>query len=52
VLPVWLRLTIDLRVIGFAAALALITAALFGLAPAWQASRIPLAGALRAADER
>jgi putative ABC transport system permease protein len=47
-LPVWLRLTMDLRVIGFAAALALITAALFGLAPAWQASRVPLAGALRA----
>jgi putative ABC transport system permease protein len=45
---VWLRLTMDLRVIGFAAVLALITAALFGLAPAWQASRVPLAGALRA----
>jgi putative ABC transport system permease protein len=48
ILPVWLRLTMDLRVIGFATALAVITAALFGLAPAWQASRVPLAGALRA----
>jgi putative ABC transport system permease protein len=46
-LPVWLRLTLDGRVIAFAAASALATAALFGLAPAWQAARVPLAHALR-----
>jgi putative ABC transport system permease protein len=47
-LPVWLRLSLDLRVAGFASALTLLTAVLFGLAPAWQAARIPLAAALRA----
>ena len=47
-LPVWLRLTMDARVVGFAAALTFVTAALFGLAPAWQASRVALAGVLRA----
>jgi putative ABC transport system permease protein len=47
-LPVWLRLSLDGRVIAFAAASALATAGLFGLAPAWQAARVPLASALRA----
>ncbi len=47
-LPVWLKLPMDVRVIGFAAASALVTTVLFGLAPAWQASRVPLAAALRA----
>jgi putative ABC transport system permease protein len=46
-LPVWLKLSLDGRVIAFAAASALATAALFGLAPAWQSARIPLAAALR-----
>ncbi len=46
-LPVWLRMPLDGRVIAFAAAATMITGALFGLAPAWQAARIPLALALR-----
>ncbi|SPE25312.1 conserved membrane hypothetical protein [Candidatus Sulfopaludibacter sp. SbA3] len=48
ILPVWLQLAMNLRVIAFASGLAAITAALFGLVPAWQAARVPLAGALRA----
>lgn len=47
-LPVMLQLGVDARVAGFAAALTLATGLLFGLAPAWQVSRIPLADSLRA----
>ncbi len=46
-LPVWLKLPLDGRVAAFAAASALFTSILFGLAPAWQAARTPLAAALR-----
>ncbi len=46
-LPVAILPALDLRVIGFAVALTLATGLLFGLAPAWQASRISLADALR-----
>jgi len=46
-LPVWLRLSLDGRVAGFAIAVTVLTALLFGLAPAWQASRTSLAHALR-----
>jgi putative ABC transport system permease protein len=42
-LPVSTVLTFDWRVVGFSAALTLATAVLFGLAPAWQAARVPLA---------
>jgi putative ABC transport system permease protein len=38
---------LDARVIAFAAALSLLTAILFGLAPAWRASRIDLQSAVR-----
>jgi putative ABC transport system permease protein len=46
-LPVWLKLQLDGRVAGFAAFSALLTSSLFGLAPAWQAARTPLASVLR-----
>jgi len=46
-LPVWLQLSVDGRVAGFAIAVTALTAALCGLAPAWQASRTSLAEALR-----
>ena len=47
-LPAALTLSLDGRVLGFAALLTLATGLLFGLAPAFQAARIPLAEALRA----
>ncbi len=37
--PVWLDLSLNGRVLGFAAAVTLVTSLLFGLAPAWQAAR-------------
>jgi len=46
-LPVWLRLSLDGRVAAFALVLTVLTAVLFGLAPAWQASRTSLAHVLR-----
>ena len=36
----FLRLPLDWRVLGFTAAVAVVTAVLFGTAPAWQASRV------------
>ena len=47
-LPVSLTLVFDARVIGFAVLATLVTGLLFGIAPAWQASRISLTDALRA----
>ncbi|HWZ34403.1 MAG TPA: ABC transporter permease [Bryobacteraceae bacterium] len=46
-LPVGLAMQLDLRVIGLAAAVTIITGLLFGLVPAFHARRIPLAEALR-----
>jgi putative ABC transport system permease protein len=46
-LPVGMAIQLDLRVIGFAAALTMLTGLLFGFAPAFHARRIPLAQALR-----
>lgn len=47
-LPVGVKLFLDLRVIAFASIATLATGLLFGLAPAWQASRLSLAETLRA----
>ena len=47
VLPHPNTIQIDLRVVGFTVLLALLTGILFGLAPAWQASKIDLNRALR-----
>jgi putative ABC transport system permease protein len=46
-LPVWLHLKLDVRMIAFTVAVAVTAAGLFGLAPAWQAVRTPLAAILR-----
>jgi putative ABC transport system permease protein len=48
-LPAGFKLSLDVRVVAFAAAISLSTGVLFGLAPAWQAARNSLAGALRGA---
>lgn len=48
-LPVSITLDWDARVAAFALIATLLTALLFGIAPAWQASRISLTEALRAA---
>lgn len=47
-LPVGLQLSLDLRVVAFAALATLGVGVLFGLAPAWQAIRMSLADTLRA----
>lgn len=46
-LPVGANITIQWPVLLFAIALATVTAVLFGLAPAWQASAVDLASAIR-----
>jgi predicted permease len=45
--PVFLKLTLDGRVLGFTAAASLLAGILFGLAPAWRATRVDLTPALK-----
>jgi predicted permease len=45
--PVFLELTLDLRVLGFTAAASLLAGILFGLAPSWRATRVDLTPALK-----
>jgi predicted permease len=45
--PVFLKLTPDLRVLGFTAGASLLAGVLFGLAPAWRATRVDLTPALK-----
>src|SRR5262245_38398990 len=45
--PVFLRLTLDLRTLGFTAVASLLAGVLFGLAPAWRATRVDLTPALK-----
>ncbi len=45
--PIALDLTPNLRILAFTAAVSIVTGLLFGLAPAWRATRIDLAPALR-----
>ena len=47
VAPESLSFRIDARTLGFAAAVSLVSALLFGLAPAWRAAQVDLSGALR-----
>src|SRR5262245_35669091 len=45
--PVILKLTLDARALGFTAAVSLLAGILFGLAPAWRATRVDLTPALK-----
>jgi predicted permease len=47
VTPPSLAFALDARVVGFAAAVSLISGLLFGLVPAWRATQVDLTGALR-----
>ena len=47
--PMLLDLTPDARVLGFTAAVTILTGVLFGLAPAWRLSRTDIQGAMRPA---
>jgi len=47
-LPVHLEFEVDIRVLGFTAAITLITGLLFGLPPAWRATRANIADTLKA----
>jgi predicted permease len=49
-MPESLRFHVDARTLGFAAAVSLVSALLFGLAPAWRAAQIDLTGALRSSQ--
>src|SRR5215216_2803685 len=46
-LPFWMNFGIDLRVLGFTAAITLLTGLLFGAAPAFQTSRVDLNDTLK-----
>jgi putative ABC transport system permease protein len=46
-LPRWMTFAIDVRVLGFALAISLLTSVIFGVAPAFGASRVELTGALK-----
>jgi putative ABC transport system permease protein len=45
---VWLDVSLDLRVLGFTMAVAVVTGVLFGLAPAWRASNVEPHAAMKA----
>jgi putative ABC transport system permease protein len=45
--PFWMVFTIDARVLAFTAAVAVTTGVLFGLAPAWQVSRVDMHDSLK-----
>jgi predicted permease len=45
--PVFIKLTLDLRALGFTAAASLLAGVLFGLAPTWRATRFDLTPALK-----
>jgi putative ABC transport system permease protein len=46
-LPVWMRITIDPTVLVFTAVIAVASGVLFGLAPAWQSTRIDLLSVIK-----
>jgi putative ABC transport system permease protein len=46
--PVWLDLSVNLRILGFTVLAATITAVLFGLVPAWRGTRVEPQSAMRA----
>jgi putative ABC transport system permease protein len=46
-LPFWMKIEVDAPVLLFSLAVAVLTSMLFGLAPAWQSSRINLSDALK-----
>ncbi|HLN03009.1 MAG TPA: ABC transporter permease [Bryobacteraceae bacterium] len=45
--PVFLDVSLNLRILGFTAAVAVATGILFGMAPAWRATRVPLNAAIK-----
>jgi putative ABC transport system permease protein len=46
-LPFWMKFNVDGRVLGFTIAVSLLMSLIFGAAPAWQAARTDLIGALK-----
>ena len=49
---VFLDLSMDGRVLGFAAAMGIVTGLLFGLLPAWRATRVSLTSAMKGGEEQ
>ena len=45
--PIFLKLTLDLRMLGFTTAVSLLAGMLFGLAPAWRATHVDLTPTLK-----